>query len=67
MDLELVHLYGTFTLLFRVSFLITILPVYLEILSSDGSGSKIFDPGRVESIFCGSGRVGSGQPFMVWV
>jgi len=26
---------------------------------SDGSGSKIFDPGQVGSIFCGSGRVGS--------
>jgi len=24
---------------------------------SDESGSKIFDPGRVGSIFCGSGRV----------
>jgi len=27
--------------------------------SSDGSGSKIYDPGRVGSIFCGLGRVGS--------
>jgi len=27
--------------------------------SSDGSGSKIFDPGRVGSIFCGSDWVGS--------
>jgi len=26
---------------------------------SDGSGSKIFDPGRVGSIFCGLDRVGS--------
>jgi len=26
--------------------------------SSDGSGSKIFDPGQVESIFCGLGQVG---------
>jgi len=26
---------------------------------SDGSGSNFFDPGRVRSIFCGSGRVGS--------
>jgi len=26
-------------------------------LSSDGSGSKFFDPGWVRSIFCGSGRV----------
>jgi len=37
------------------------------VISSDGSGSKYFDPGRVGSIFCGSGRVGLGQPFMVWV
>jgi len=36
------------------------------VLGSDGSGSKIFDPGRVGSIFCGLGQVGSGQPFMVW-
>jgi len=28
---------------------------------------RIFDGGLVESIFCGSGRVGFGQPFMVWV
>jgi len=27
--------------------------------TSDGFGSKIFDPGRVGSIFCGSDRVGS--------
>jgi len=26
---------------------------------SDGSRSKIFDPGQVGSIFCGSGRVRS--------
>jgi len=26
-------------------------------VSSDGSGSKYFDPGQVGSIFCGSGRV----------
>jgi len=30
--------------------------------SSDGSGSKIFDPGRVNFLWLGSGR-----PFMVWV
>jgi len=36
-------------------------------LISDGSRSKIFDPGQVGSIFCGSGWVRSGQPFMVWV
>jgi len=30
-----------------------------EEMASDGSGSKIFDPGWVGSIFCGSGRVGS--------
>jgi len=35
--------------------------------TSDGFGSKIFNPGLVGSIFCGSGQVGSGQPFMVWV
>jgi len=34
---------------------------------SDGSRSKFFDPGQVGSIFCGSGWVGLGQPFMVWV
>jgi len=28
-----------------------------SVLISDGSGSKIFDPGRVGSIFSGSGRV----------
>jgi len=33
----------------------------------DGSGSKIFDPGRVGPIFCGWGQIRSGQPFMVWV
>jgi len=39
----------------------------LSLSDSDGSGSNFFDPGRVGSIFCGSGRVESGQPFMVWV
>jgi len=33
--------------------------VSVSVCVSDGSGSKIFDPGRVGSIFCGSGRVGS--------
>jgi len=33
----------------------------------DRSGSKIFDPAQVRSIFCGLGQVGSGQPSMVWV
>jgi len=28
--------------------------------NSDGSGSKLFDPGQVRSIFCGSGQVGLG-------
>jgi len=27
------------------------------VMTSDGSGSKIFDPGRIGSIFCGSGQV----------
>jgi len=31
----------------------------LRVKSSDGSGSKNFDPGRVGSIFCGSVWVGS--------
>jgi len=35
--------------------------------TSDGSGSKFFDPCQVGSIFCGSGWVGTGQPFMVWI
>jgi len=35
--------------------------------ASDGSGSKIFDPGWIGSIFCGSGWVGWGQTFIVWV
>jgi len=33
------------------------------LLHSDGSGSKIFDPCRVGSIFCGSGRVWFGFEF----
>jgi len=32
---------------------------YILVLSSDGSGSKMFDPGQVGSIFCGSDRVES--------
>jgi len=34
---------------------------------SDGSGSKIFDPGRVGSGQFFVALVGSGQPLMVWV
>jgi len=34
---------------------------------SDGFGSKIFDPGWVGSIFCGSCQFGLGQQLMVWV
>jgi len=34
-----------------------ILEYFLFIITSDESGSKIFDPGQVGSIFCGSGRV----------
>jgi len=40
---------------------------HLCLWTSDGSWSKLFDPGWVGSIFCGSGWVGSGQPFLVWV
>jgi len=41
--------------------------INIFLATSDGFGSKFLDLGRVGSIFCGSGRVGSGQPFMVWV
>jgi len=37
----------------------------IVITCSDGSGSKIFDPGRVNFLWLGLGR--SGQPSMVWV
>jgi len=33
--------------------------IFLNVLVSDGSGSKFFDPDWVGSIFCGSGQVGS--------
>jgi len=33
---------------------------------SDGSGSKIFDPGRVVSIFSGLGQPGSGWVSHLW-
>jgi len=36
-----------------------------NISCSDGSGSKFFDPGRVNFLWLY--QVGSGQPFMVWV
>jgi len=34
------------------------------VYTSDGSRSKIFNPGWVGSIFCGLAWVGSGQSFM---
>jgi len=43
--------------------------VYLKsmlVQTSDGSRSKNFDPGQVESNFCCSGRVRLGQPSLVW-
>jgi len=40
---------------------------YKCINSSDGYGSKIFDPGWFGSNFCCSGWVGSGQPSLIWV
>jgi len=43
------------------------LPGAVWVPASDGSRSKIFDLGRVGSIFCGSGWVGLGQTYMVWV
>jgi len=35
--------------------------------SRDGIESKKFDPGWVGSIFCFSGRAGSGQLSLVWI
>jgi len=48
-------------------FLINLSSLLVSLLHSDGFGSKIFDLGRVGSIYCGSGWVGSGQPYKVWV
>jgi len=44
-----------------------LLNISLLVLSSDGSGSKNFDPRWVNFLWLWSGRVWSGQPFMVWV
>jgi len=41
---------------------LTLLPHQHTSDSSDGSGSKIFDPGQVNFLW-----LGSGLPFMVWV
>jgi len=38
--------------------LLGLLYLWGSIHTSDGSGSKIFDPDHVGSIFCGSGQVG---------
>jgi len=42
------------------------IPFILFVNYSDGSGSKIFDPGRVRSIFCGPGWVGMGRVSHLW-